>query len=404
MKKNNSATKAILFFLLIPIIYIGFQLFTFENDSVYDTDTIIEYTVSDSIMVQGIVGRSETQISYGGDGILGYETQNSDRVASQNVVATAYNSHESAALSAYAGVVEDEIEILEKSNISGTHTDVAMLQAQMYSNANELLNTIYLNDFDDLYEDKQNLQLSVNKLNIVLKNNTDYTQRLQELMNFHASLTASINGSAITAPVSGYFVSGDESEQRVYTTQQLDEMSAQQLYDAAQTNAPQNSENNVGKLIETHIWSFYTSIPIEQVNKFKIGQSVNIYFDEVGTDSYKAEVVSIEEDENASLAKIVLQSNLINSDVLSIEHTNARIEFTQVSGLRIDKNAIRVKDAVDGIYVLRGNIVRFCNVNIIFEDENYYIASTNYVNGENEIRLFDEAIVGGMDLYDGKLL
>ncbi len=401
MRKTRT-TMGILFFLLIPIIYIAIQLFSFESDGVYETDTIVNVTVSDSIEVQGIIGRDELVITYGA-GILGFTVDTADRVSQNAVVAASFASQESAQQSAYADMLSAQLEVLVKSGVSTSGTDTAMLQMQVQSNAKELLNAIQSGDFENYYDYKQNLQLSVNKLNLGLGQEIDYTQSIaqtQEAMQNAQSMAVATN---INAPAAGYFVPQSESSQSVYTVQQLNEMSAQQLQEAALVMAPEHSADVVGKLALSHIWSFYTSVPIQQANKFKAGQSVNIYFDESAM-GYEADIISVEEDEAAGLAKIVLQSNLINADVLSKEHTSAQIEFRQIEGYRISKDALRVKDAIDGVYVLRVNIIEFCEIEILYEQENYYIVSPTYEVGENEVRLYDEAIVGGADLYDGKLL
>ncbi len=392
-----------MFFLLVPIIYIGFQLLSFEQGSVYNTDTIIEQTVYDSITVNGIVSREQTQITYDG-GILGFITPNAGRVSQNSVVATSFATLENAKQSAYSNLLLREIDVLLSSSVSTIGADTAILQNGVTTSANELLNAIYFNDFYNYYDIKYDLQLSLNKLNIVLENEQDYTNRISSLTQSYESALTLAAGTPVITTQSGYFVSKNESSQSVYTKEQLQQMNAQQLYDAALTSTPEHADNIVGNIIGTHIWEFYTSVPLSEVNNFTVGYNVNISFEHIGSDKYTAQIISIEEDETAGLAKIVLQCNLVNADVLSTQHTQALIEFRQINGLRISKDALRVKDAIDGVYVLRGNIIEFCEIDILYEWDNYYLVSPVYESGKNEVRLFDEAIINGTDLYDGKLL
>ncbi len=401
--KKTGATMTILFFLLIPIIYIAVQILNFETSSVYETDTIVNTTVSDNIMATGIIARPQTIITYDA-GVLGFMVDTADRVSQNAVVATSFATQQSAQQSAYADMLSLQLQVLLSSETSTDGVDTAMLQMQVQSNATEFLNTIYSGDFQTYYEDKNNLQLALNKLNIAMGQSLDFSQSIAETQNLMDSARNSALGTNITAPSAGYFVPQSESSQSVYTIEQLDEMSALQLQEAAAVPTPEHADNVVGKLAQTHIWSFYTSVPINEANKFRVGQSVNIYFDGENEAGYAADIISVEEDEAAGLAKIVLQSNLMNPQVLSKEHTSVHIEFRQIEGLRISKDALRVKDAIDGVYVLRGNIIEFCEIDILYEQDNYYIVSPIYETGENEVRLYDEAITSGTDLYDGKLL
>ncbi len=401
MRKART-TMAVLFFLLIPIIYIAVQLLSFEQDSVYATDTIMNVKVSDSIEARGIIAQDEALITYSG-GVLGFVADTAGRVSQNSVVALSFATQESAQQSAYADMLFEQLDVLLKSEISTTGIDTAMLQMQVQTYTNELLNAIHSGDFENYYDKKFDLQLSANKLSIAMGQSADYAQSIAEIENLMNNARSLAPGTEIIAPITGYFVPQSESSQSIYTIQQLNEMNALQLQEAALTSTPQHPDGVVGKLAQSHIWSFYTSVPIQQANKFRAGQSVNIYFDGNAM-GYKADVISVEENEAAGLAKIVMQSNLINADVLSKEHALAQIEFRQIEGLRISKDALRVKDAIDGVYVLRGNIIEFCEIEILYEMENYYVVSSEFELGENEVRLYDEAIIGGTDLYDGKLL
>ncbi len=44
------------------------------------------------------------------------------------------------------------------------------------------------------------------------------------------------------------------------------------------------------------------------------------------------------------------------------------------------------------------------NITILFENEDYILVPSKTTTGENEVKLFDEIVVRGTDLYDGKIL
>ena len=57
------------------------------------------------------------------------------------------------------------------------------------------------------------------------------------------------------------------------------------------------------------------------------------------------------------------------------------------------------------VYVKYGNLARKRNIVVLYEDENYLLVPADgKVGGDSEVRLYDEVIVSGMDLYDGKKL
>ena len=58
-----------------------------------------------------------------------------------------------------------------------------------------------------------------------------------------------------------------------------------------------------------------------------------------------------------------------------------------------------------GVYVKYGNLQRFLKITILYEDENYIlIPADGQLGTDNEVRLYDEIIVQGKNLQDGKLI
>ena len=70
---------------------------------------------------------------------------------------------------------------------------------------------------------------------------------------------------------------------------------------------------------------------------------------------------------------------------------------------------MRVVDGVQGVYVLTGNIVTFKRLDVIYTGDDYVISKKIYdtVKDDNNIpyvKLYDEVIVEGKDLSDGKII
>ena len=56
------------------------------------------------------------------------------------------------------------------------------------------------------------------------------------------------------------------------------------------------------------------------------------------------------------------------------------------------------------VYVQFGNVVYRRYITVLFENEDYILVPSVYTREENEIRLFDQVVVQGSDLYDEKIL
>ena len=54
-----------------------------------------------------------------------------------------------------------------------------------------------------------------------------------------------------------------------------------------------------------------------------------------------------------------------------------------------------------GVYVVRSDMARFVPVNIKYNSKDWAIAAET-IEGDETLKLYDELIVNGKDLYDGK--
>ena len=93
----------------------------------------------------------------------------------------------------------------------------------------------------------------------------------------------------------------------------------------------------------------------------------------------------------------------MNTEYAGLRNEQIRITFDKHTGYQISNKAIREVDGQKGVFVLNGNIVKFKKINIAYSDSEYSICN----NPENEggfVELYDEVIVEGVDLYDGKII
>ena len=87
--------------------------------------------------------------------------------------------------------------------------------------------------------------------------------------------------------------------------------------------------------------------------------------------------------------------------VVTLEHEKADITFATYEGIRIDRQALHIVEGQNCVFVKYGNLVYQKNITILFENEDYILVPSKTTTGENEVKLFDEIVVRGTDLYDG---
>ena len=88
-------------------------------------------------------------------------------------------------------------------------------------------------------------------------------------------------------------------------------------------------------------------------------------------------------------------------ELLMVRNPSVQIDFTSYTGLRIPAKAKRYEGQQVGDYVLDGDVVRFKTINIIYENSEFILCGANS-DLERPLEIYDQVIVEGTDLSDGK--
>ena len=184
-----------------------------------------------------------------------------------------------------------------------------------------------------------------------------------------------------------------------------------------------------GKIVSGFTW-YYAGICTAKQGEKLLGSdgkplkaSVQIRFPGQVETPLKAKVTEVTLDEESGLARFVLSCETINGDVLRLNKADAQIIIGESTGLRIRASAVHyLKDDgseaegqgenyIPGVYVKYGNLARFCKIDPVDADHpqvtdgDYLIVLPSGTAGSvSQVRLYDEIIVSGQNLYDGKLL
>ena len=390
--------------LAVPICYVLIQLFLILDRS-YVIEVAMPNSLDDTLMCDGIIGVNEVEIAQTAQGTLYYLAQNGERVAAGDAVAQVYASEDAAAIGQKIRKIDEEIQILQESQNSASNLmDLEELEKQKMTAVYHLLEAGQTGDFSGLNSEYRTLQLSMNRTVVQLDETADFSARIAELNAQKEALSSSSQAQNITAGAGGYFVSAMDSQKKQYSIEQLQAMTPAQLQEAAQSAQQANSTGIVGKLWLDYHWYFYTTVSLSDAEKFREGDVLKISFPDCASEQVPVTVLSITPDEAAGVAKLELESEYINEDVVTLEQARAEISFETYKGLSVSKQALHVLDGQTGIYVKSGNMVYWRPVKVLFEGESQVILSDVYEDGVNEVKYYDNVIRTGKDIHDGKLL
>lgn len=388
--------------LAVVSLYVVIQCFVIFRQS-YKTETAIQYTMADSVTLDGVVSFASVPVE--GTGDLGYLVQDGERVSNGTVLAECYTDDSQGLLRERLDRLGRTIDLLSKSQNS-TGSDLSVLTNQTRQALYNLLDKLDTAEYSGINDAEDDFLLAQNRLQINTGQTGDFTQTISTLQAEYDEINAELSSlQTITATTNGYF-SSTEAAPTIATDQQaLDDASPLELQQILSDGFPAADTNRAGQIATGFSWRFYTVCDLETAARFDGITSVKISVPGKQNTPLTATLVELTQSEEDGIAKLVFECQSINAEILSFGQETAQIDIKTYEGIRIDKEALHIVDGARGVYVKYGNLQRFLKITILYEDENYIlIPDDGAIGTDNEVRLYDEIIVQGTNLQDGKLL
>ena len=296
----------------------------------------------------------------------------------------------------------------------------------------DLMDALDGSSYDETEQWEEGYILAQNKLWVITGEVSDFSSQIAALTDQSTQVQAQLGSpSQITAPETGYFIRSSATGRLNAGSDDILALNATDLQAYLNSDPVLPLDGCAGKLVSGFTWKYVGICSAQEGEKLlgsngrPLTQSVKIKFPGQMETPLKAKVSEVSIDEDSGLTRFVLTCETINGDVLRLNRANAQIILGETTGLRIPTEAIHYlkedgtesetqgENYIPGVYVKYGNLARFCKIDPVDNDHplvtdgDYRIIMPESSNKEktiSEVRLYDEVIVSGQNLYDGKLL
>ena len=422
----KTLAAVVIVFLLLAALYVGYQAMqVLFPPNTYETALLA--TVEDTVDAEGVLLFEESYVA--GGGTLGYLVADGERVSAGTAVAEIYSDAAQATLRQQLTQINDQIDLLQRSQ-NTTSVQLESLRKNRSAALYDLMDSLDAGDYEDTDAEKENYILAQNKLWVVTGEAANFTDQITALVQQSQSVQAQLGSPAqITAPQTGYFVRSSSSGRLNASADDILALNAQELQGYLQSDPVLALDGCAGKIVAGFTWRYVGVCTAKQGEKL-LGQNgkplstaVEISFPGQVENSLKATVTEVEIDQDSGLARFVLACNSINGDVLCLNRAAARISVGERSGLRVPAAAVHYlkedgseaesqgENYIPGVYVKYGNLARFCRIDPvddahpqITDGDDLIVLPSGTAGSVSQVRLYDEIIVSGQNLYDGKLL
>lgn len=408
---RKSRKKIILVAFIAPIILLVIYGVFGSNNSSVKTEVIYKKTALTTINTRVFIVRDEKIVNKGPSETVLPLIKDGAKVAKGDLFAIVCDNAEDASAYLEAERIKDDIaryeqfsnkQSLSTIDIEKLDKEVDLIFANMLDSANKQSFGEYTVFANSLRDNLTNRQLAVGVQNI------DVHEKISALKLKLAELEVKeLSTKKIFAEHAGYFISKTDGSENKIPYDQVKNITVEKIEQAITGINSVDLPETSGKIVSSFNWYLLAGINNAEVGDLKVGDKKEILIGKNAEVVLYATVYSMNCLSGDKTA-LVLECNQMNEMYAHMRAEDAQIVLSRKMGYKINNSAIRTKDNVKGVYVVRNNVVVFRKVNFLESQKSYSIAEipSNKADskGYKNIKLYDEVIVEGKNLYEGKVI
>lgn len=391
------------FLLLVAAVFVVHQCVSAFYSPV-KTESAVFYNSSDGLNITGLIIRNETLVTSESGGVMHFIVGDGTRVAKNGIIANIYDTESASITLSQIDSVKKKIADLEDllSYNDLEAADLDLINSRIKDSLNNFVVNSSNGDYNEAEQYSSALLSSVNRRTAAMGNTSDFSSQLNSLKTQLTQLSSSLPGAKgqVKASQSGYFVSKTDGYENVLTCENLDRITSDYMNSLKAQETP---DKVIGKIVSDYEWYIAAKVSINESLNFKEGDNLKLYTTVKTYPQLPVTVKQINISEKSSDAVIIFACSEMNSELASMRSGPMTAVKKEYSGLKVSKNALRVVDSKRGVYVLSGMQVKFIPVNVLYSNDSYIICEKQTADG-NVLKLYDEVIVKGKNLYDGKII
>lgn len=384
------------------IVFFAYQYYVSFYAAI-KTESAEQFQYTESIDTVGTFIRNEMTVTSDHQGTVHFVIANGEKVAKQGVIAKIYQSDAASAAASRIDEINAQLSVI--AEIEGyndsTAVDVDTINDRITKHINNLAYTVHDGRFYDIGNSVAELLTMMTRKQVATGEQSDFSALKASLTAEKEALALSMGQAhgSIISEKSGYFVSAADGYEELLTSVDLEKYTPEFLNDLKQNTV---AHNVIGKIVYDYQWYVAAPVSLSDSMHYKVGQTVTLKTD-TSASRVSATVERINLSETSDDAVLVFKITEMNSELASMRTGNIAIIKDEYEGIRVPSTALRVVDSVTGVYVVSGMEAKFVAIDIIHSTEDYSVCLLN-TSDSSKLRLYDEIIVKGKNLYDGKII
>lgn len=394
------------------LAYLGYHFFEgFSADIETEYATIV--TDSDVVPLDAYIMRSESVIfaaSATSGHSVGYVFSDGTKVHGGQVVANIYTGDGSSD----EAIVDlnRRIDLLESSNLTDgmTSSDTYVIDSKIQNYYYLIHQSTLLGNYSNLTKRRDELLTLINKRRILTGATTGYSDRIESLTAERALLSSGQDtiAESVEAPYAGYFYSTTDGYESTFSASKVESLTLAEFDKMLSSQPTRYSDRAVGKMVSDFNWYIVCETTRDSLRYFTKGYSYYVNFPYNDDVSIRMTLSNVVSEVGSDRVLLILETERIPEDFSFRRMQPVELVRSSYTGYRVPISAARLVDGKQGVYIMIGNTIEFREIDILLEMDGYYIVAeqdpVNDPDYASKLGLYDQIVVSGKNLYDGKLI
>ena len=413
---QEAKKKSLIPYVAMALLFVLVVVYTvYHISSIFGEDiTTIAAGVSTdttSVSGSGYVFRDEKLLYSDNIGVVDYIVNDGEKVKKDQTVADVYEGGGHLGGRDEVRLLDSRIALLENS-IAKTGTDMTALRKSLNDTYYSIVKQLSDGDVRGLSKDKNSLLTEMNMIKSLLDGeNSSVNQALSSLTSAREAIFDASGGYEREAvSESGYFYHEADGYESIFGAEFALGADGDSLYSLITQglSTAEVSPACYGKIANDADWIFVMPIDVNEKEYFEVGNtySMNVVSGTMGVLPMTLEKILEVSSDAKSLLLVFSCDRLPESGAID-RCLSVSVTVDSRSGIYVPEGAIDLLDGYRGVYVLKGSVVCFRAVEIIYIGNDYFLVaeSPEDENIPYEYLTANELIiVNGKNLFDGRIL
>ena len=404
-KMRIAALALIMFLAFYFMCFFVYQFISYKNAEI-KTEVALKETVYSKIETKCFVLRDESFIKSSASGTTVSFAKNGQRIAAGDTVTMVFDSQDDAAAYLKMNEIKKDIDAFEK--ISGQSdidlSNIDSLNKKIDKELYDYLDNVDSGEFKAAISDAELYLGTVTGKQIAVGEKLDVGKKLESLKKEYEEYNSkNYNYTKVTAENSGYYINGVDGYEKALDYSSLNEITAKDIEKAIASEPAKVSSDVIGRSVGAFKWYVLCVVDVQETVNLSFDKEYYLNFPYNGIERLPVTLYSMGE-RTGDKVSLVFCCDRMNDDLADLRIEDVEIITEEYTGLKIPNSAIRNEDGVKGVYVIRGHLLGFRKIHVIYSDDDFSLVEKPEDAESGYIRLYDLVVAEGVDLYDDKLV